>query len=120
MDIIMKTKPRYLNICIPRVDVNISRSQILKIFCQLKVGYIEHLNDLPIKGVSQYKRVVMRIKCNDSDRAKFILNRFDEGKNIKIVYSMPLYWICVPNRQFEYQKPYYLLDALEPPDTIPE
>jgi hypothetical protein len=111
-------RPRYLNICIPRVDVNISKSQIAKVFCQLKVGYLEYVNDLPIKGIAQYKRIILRIKCNESERANYICDRFDQGKNVKIVYAMPWYWICVPNRQVEYQKPYYLLDALKADDEM--
>ena len=110
----LRCRPRYLNICIPRVDVNIPKPQITKVFCQLKVGYVEYVNDLPINGVANFNRVIVRIKCNDSERANYILSRFEQGKNVKIVYAMPWYWICVPNRQLEYQKPYYLLDALAP------
>jgi hypothetical protein len=42
----------------------------------------------------------VKLKWNDSERSAYILSRFQEGKNVKIVYNkqLPWYWICVPNR----------------------
>jgi len=87
-----------VSICIPRMESTIRKSYIFKIFCNLKVGFIESITEIPFRGNPIYKRVIIRIKCNESECAKYIVDRFKEGKNVKIVHSMPWYWICVENR----------------------
>ncbi len=110
-------------ICIPRVDQSITTHFIFKTFCNLKIGYIENIYEIPFynktekhvqnqnkSGVIgnakpwevsfQYKRIIIRIKWNDEPNAEYMLSRFREGKSVKIVYDMPWYWICLPNRPY--------------------
>ena len=87
-----------ISVCIPRMNNDIKKSYIFKVFCNMKIGYIENINEIQLKGNPQFKRIIVRIKWNDSDCAKYILQRFEEGNNVKIVHSMPWYWICVQNR----------------------
>jgi hypothetical protein len=96
------------NICIPRMESTISKSYIFKVFCNLKVGYIENITEIPFHANPQFKRVIVRLKWNDSDHSKYIQSRFQSGTNVKIVHAMPWYWICVPNR---LQRPYHLLET---------
>jgi hypothetical protein len=96
------------NICIPRMESNITKSYIFKVFCNLKVGYIENITEIPFHVNPQFKRVIVRLKWNDSEHSKYIQSRFQSGTNVKIVHSMPWYWICVPNR---LQRPYHLLET---------
>lgn len=85
------------SICIPRVDAKISKGFIFNVFCRLRIGYIEQIIEMPIKDDPEYKRIFIKIRWNKSANANYIIRRLDENKNIKVVYSMPWYWICVSN-----------------------
>jgi hypothetical protein len=87
-------------LCIPRMDIFITKQQIFQVFCKLKIGTIESVVEIPFKDMPRYKRVIVKLKWNESERAKYMLNRFQRDENVKIVYhsKSPWYWICVPNR----------------------
>lgn len=87
-------------ICIPRIDVSISKSVILSVFQNLKIGNVEGIIEIPFKDSPKFKRIIVKIAWNDSENAEFFLNRFQSGLNVKIVYDRdePWFWICVPNR----------------------
>ena len=88
------------SICIPRIDSSIPKSLIISAFEKLNIGKLEGVVELPFKDSNKYKRIIVKIEWNDSERSKYILERFEEGKNVKIVYNLPSpwFWICVPNR----------------------
>ena len=88
------------SICIPRIDASIPKSTIFAKFESLNIGNICRVIEIPFKGSNEYKRIIVKIEWNDSDMSKYILSRFQEGKNVKIVYDLPSpwFWICVPNR----------------------
>ena len=95
------TQPRMHSICIPRIPANISRSFIFNVFCNLKIGFISRILEIPIKTDVNFKRIIVYVKWADTPTANYFRSRFDEDKNVKVVYTMPWYWICVSNR---YQK----------------
>jgi hypothetical protein len=84
-------------ICIPKVSNKISKQYMFGIFCALKIGFIEKLTEVPIKHDCTHKRVFIKIKWNQSELSQYICRRFDSGENVKVVYSEPWYWICMPN-----------------------
>ena len=88
------------SICIPRIDATIPKSFIVSTFENLDIGKLDGVIEIPFKDSNKYKRIIVKIEWNDSERSKYILSRFEEGKNVKIVYNLPLpwFWICVPNR----------------------
>ena len=88
------------SICIPRIDASIPKSMIVNTFELLNIGTLEGVIEIPFKDSAKYKRIIVKLEWNDSERSKYILSRFDQGKNVKIVYNMPSpwFWICVPNR----------------------
>ena len=88
------------SICIPRIDYAIPKSVITKTFEKLDIGRIEGIVEIPFKDSNKYKRIIVKIEWNESERSKYILSRFEEGKNVKVVYNLPhpWFWICVPNR----------------------
>ena len=89
------------SICIPRIDAAIPKTQIIKTFESLHIGKLEGVVEIPYKDSNKFKRIIVRLEWNDSERANYILTRFNEGKNVKIVYdtaSSYMFWICVPNR----------------------
>jgi hypothetical protein len=97
----MEKLPKLHSICIPRVDMNVSKGFIFNIFKQMKIGYIEGIYEIPIRNDDQYKRILIKIRWNKSQMANYINERFNTDQNIKVVYSMPWYWICVSNRHIK-------------------
>jgi len=88
------------SICIPRIDSAIPKSQIIKTFESLHIGKLEGVIEIPYKDSTKFKRIIVKIEWNESEMSQYILTRFTEGKNVKIVYdkTAPWFWICVPNR----------------------
>jgi superfamily II DNA or RNA helicase len=88
------------SICIPRIDSSIPKSLIINTFEKLGIGRLEGVVEIPFKDSNKYKRIIVKIEWNESERSKYILSRFEEGKNVKVVYNLPnpWFWICVPNR----------------------
>jgi len=88
------------SICIPRIDSAIPKSLIINTFEKLGIGHIDGIVEIPFKDSNKYKRIIVKIAWNESERSKYILSRFYEGKNVKVVYNLPepWFWICVPNR----------------------
>jgi hypothetical protein len=84
-------------ICIPRIKNNISKQFVFRIFCDLKIGFIEKVIEIPLKNDEFHKRVILKIKWNHSDYAKLFCSRFDKRQDVKVMYSEPSYWKCVSN-----------------------
>ena len=87
-------------ICIPRIESSILKSYIWKVFQNLQIGEIDGIIEIPFKDSPKYKRIIVKVRWNDSDNAAFFLSRFQSGTNVKLVYNpkSPWFWICVPNR----------------------
>jgi len=98
-------------ICIPRVSSRITKEYIFGVFCTLKVGFVEKITEIPVRNDESQKCILVRIKWNNSERAKYICSRFDEGKNVKVVYSDPWFWICVSNNRFSTSATYPYANA---------
>jgi len=83
-------------LCIPRVSTAVSRDYIQDIIKKMRIGCIETLHEIPLQNSSNLKRIIIRLKWDltslNSQRIHSILS---ENKSIKIVHSMPWYWICV-------------------------
>ena len=96
----MSIVQNFNSICIPRIDSTIPKSTIINTFESLNIGNIYRVIEIPFKDSNKYKRIIVKLEWNDSEMSKHILSRFQEGKNVKIVYNFPTpwFWICVPNR----------------------
>jgi hypothetical protein len=82
-------------LCIPRVLLNINENQIRKIFDELSIGIIDHIDILNKKNNrgEKFKRVYIHFKkWLDSENAKFAYERLINGKDIKIFYNYPWFW----------------------------
>jgi hypothetical protein len=95
----MTQKKQNLELCIPRMSINIKKDVIFKTFCSLKLGYIERISEIPLKTNPLFKRIIIRIKWNPStEEAKYIYNRIVNSEPVFIVYDMPWYWKVVLNQ----------------------
>ena len=79
-------------LCIHKVASNINKSFIYDIFNKHNFGHIEKI-DLIHKENSK-KAFIHFKKWNKDDRSQSIKDIITSGKDIKIIYSMPWYWIC--------------------------
>lgn len=91
---------KQLELCIPRVSMNITRKQIFDTFVKLKIGYIDRITENPLRADSTYKRVVIRIKWDDTQElAKEIQEQLQDTTNhMNIVYDMPWFWQIYANQ----------------------
>jgi len=85
--------PTDLTIYIPRVSVLIPRQKIFEIFSSLRIGFIDKITEHPHKTDGSVKRVLIKFKTwVENPNSTIIMNRFNENKDIKIVFDDPWYW----------------------------
>jgi uncharacterized protein YeeX (DUF496 family) len=84
------------SICIPRVESSMSRNYIEKIIYNMNIGYIERLNEFPLRNDPSHKRIIMKIRWNTNNiKTNTILSHLNEMGSVNLVYDMPWYWkIC--------------------------
>ena len=51
-----------LTLCIPRVDAETDKQQVFNVFKSLRIGYIGHINEIPLKHDTTAKRIVIKFK----------------------------------------------------------
>ena len=81
------------SICIPRIESSISKDYIYKTLCNLHIGKIEKITEIPLKNDPTHKRIIIKLHWNQNsiNIQKTILNT----GSIKIVHNMPWYWKIV-------------------------
>ena len=83
-----------LTLCIPRVDSQTEKQDIFNVFKSLRIGYIGHISEIPLKHDTTGKRIVVKFKTwVENELSKRIMERLDAGKDIKIVFKEPGYWL---------------------------
>jgi hypothetical protein len=88
-----------IELCIPRVSIDIERHKIFETFVKLDIGYIERIIENPLKSDANYKRVVIRIKWdNTKELSKQIQDTLHENKHVNLVYEMPWFWKIYANK----------------------
>jgi len=90
-----------LEICIPKVSITIPKKQIFDTFVKLNIGYIDRITENPLRYDSNYKRVVIRIRWdNTQPLAKEIQDELQDTSNhMNVVYDMPWFWQIYANQQ---------------------
>ena len=96
--VLPRPKPIVTALCIPRMELSVSRDYIYSIFNRLNVGHIEHLNEIPLRNESDHKRVILRIRWNQSPTAINMRQFLNEKGYVNIVYDMPWFWKVVIQR----------------------
>lgn len=90
-----------LEICIPKVSATIPKKQIFDTFVKLNIGYIDRITENPLRYDSNYKRVVIRIRWdNTQPLATEIQDQLQDTSNhMNVVYDMPWFWQIYANQQ---------------------
>lgn len=83
------------SICIPRMENEIKREQIFSVFRKLKIGTIERITEIPLKNDEEHKRIIMKMKWNDTEQSKNIQTRLINNEPVNIVYELPWFWKVV-------------------------
>jgi len=104
----MNNNQQGLSICIPRVSSATDKKYIKTVFekiiglaCSIQIVFVDIKND------ERFKRVFVNIKYNSSTNNNKINNlreRLENGQQLKIVYSDPLFWRC----SLSTTKPHYI------------
>ena len=83
------------SLCIPRMEASVSRDYIYSVFNQLNIGHIEQMNEIPLRNERDFKRILLRIRLNNSDTANTVVKFLKEKGYVNIVHNMPWFWKLV-------------------------
>jgi hypothetical protein len=84
-----------ISLCIPKMDINTNKKNILHTFHKLNIGYIDYIREIPIHNDTLHKRIILNINLNmDNELAVYVYDNIINDKTIKIVHDEPWYWIC--------------------------
>jgi hypothetical protein len=81
-------------LCIPRVNSNINKEHISKIFNDLNIGILKRIDIVKKenKKEEKFNSVFLHIIWNNSSETNIIRNNLLKGKEIKIIYDDPWFW----------------------------
>jgi hypothetical protein len=85
-------KQQITDICIPRMENNRDRNFIYKIFRKIDIGKIERITENILKTDPEYKRVIIKLKWNNTEKANEIRMRLYNNQPVNIVYEIPWFW----------------------------
>ena len=84
------------SICIPRIETSITKEYIFKTLLELKIGYIQRINEIPLRNDPTHKRIIINLQWNNhTENAAYIQKTLTESGSVKIVHDMPWYWKVV-------------------------
>jgi len=83
------------DICIPLMETNITRKFIFSIFQRLNIGKVERIIENKLKTNENYKRIILKIKWNNTEKAVEIKQRLYNNEPVNIVYELPWFWKVV-------------------------
>lgn len=78
-----------VSLCIPRVESQIERTYIQKVFTKLNIGHIERMTEIPLRNDTTHKRIIIKVSWNDTTLSEMIQTRLREQKSVKIVHDSP-------------------------------
>ena len=86
-------------LCIPRVNSAISKEYIHNKLCNLNIGTVEKMSEIPLKNDAAYKRIIFKIKWNKNETSQRLQECLVANKTFNIVYDMPWFWKVVITNQ---------------------
>ena len=104
------------SLCIPRVFPNISEARIRKTFQDISIGRIENIE--MIKG-EKFNRVFVHLIWANTPDANYVRNQVMTGKDVKIIYDEPWFWMVSASRkpmtQLSYKTDEFGRELRQPP-----
>lgn len=80
---------RFSSICIPKVDIKLTRDYIYNKLCKLNLGRIDRIIEIPLYHDPNHKRIIIKLQWYKNSEIEAYLAK---NGNIKLVYDMPWYW----------------------------
>lgn len=84
------------SLCIPRVFANIGEARIRKIFENISIGCIEKIE---IIKREKGNCVFIHLVWNNTSDALYVRNQVMTGKNVKVIYDEPWFWMVSASRK---------------------
>jgi hypothetical protein len=85
----------YTSLCIPRIESTINKEYVLSIFNKLDIGIISRIHEIPLRYNQDFKRIIISIKLNTTEKSLTVQKLINENKSVKVVHDMPWYWKVV-------------------------
>jgi len=85
----------YTSLCIPRIESTINKDYVLSIFNKLNIGIINKIHEIPLRYNQDFKRIIIYIKLNTTEKSLTVQKLINENKSVKVVHDMPWYWKVV-------------------------
>lgn len=85
----------YTSLCIPRIESTINKEYVLSIFNKLDIGIISRIHEIPLRYNQDFKRIIISIKLNTTEKSLTVQKLINENKSVKLVHDMPWYWKVV-------------------------
>lgn len=94
---IQKNKYNFNSICIPRMNISISKWEISDAIKRLDLGTIERIDE-----VNNYNHGVKRVfihikKWNKCENSLQFVNIMNQNGHVNVVYKFPHFWKCYIN-----------------------
>jgi hypothetical protein len=83
------------SICIPRIESSITKDYILRTLCNLHIGLIEKITEIPLRNDPTHKRIIIKIKWNRTPTSTNMQNRLIKNESVNLVHKMPWFWKVV-------------------------
>ncbi len=85
----------YTSLCIPRIESTINKEYVLSIFNKLDIGIVSRIHEIPLRYNQDFKRIIISIKLNTTEKSLTVQKLINENKSVKLVHDMPWYWKVV-------------------------
>jgi hypothetical protein len=84
------------SLCIPRIENTITKDYIYKTLCNLQIGNIDRITEIPLRNDNTHKRVIFKIRWNQQSKKSITIQKLlQETGSFKLVHDMPWYWKIV-------------------------
>jgi len=81
-----------MSLCIPRIQTTITKDYIYQKLSKLEIGKIEKITEIPLKNDPTYKRILLKIQWNNTEKSLAIQEHIKKKGFINIVHEMPWFW----------------------------
>ena len=87
-------------LCIPKIEKKYQKEEIINIINTFDLGKIKDINLISCTkdNTNSKTAFIFMEKWNSNDKVKTIFERFNLGKDIKLVVTPPMYWKVVVAR----------------------
>ena len=62
---------------------------------KLDIGIINRIHEIPLRYNQDFKRIIISIKLNTTEKSLTVQKLINENKSVKLVHDMPWYWKVV-------------------------